>query len=105
MYKYKIRYNFGIEYKEEGFTKDDAGDNGLADAIIYCSILTPPDGSLSHHWGSSDGKGNLPSSDIFKAFSTLAYKLSTDENLHEWQRYICKEAFDKVRQVITRNND
>lgn len=104
-YKYKIRYDYNVEYKEEGFTKDEAGKKGLADALIFCSVLYPPDGSLSHLWGSTDGKEPLSSNEIFKAFSTLASLLSEDKNLDEWQRYICKEAFDKVCEVINKLRD
>ncbi len=105
MHKYKIRYDASIEYREEGFTKDEADEKGLTDALIICSVLYPEDGSLSHLWLSDTGNGKMSSVEIFKAFSSLACMLSKDETLHDWQRYICEEAFNKVCQIITRNND
>ena len=105
MDKYKIRYDFNVEHKEEGFTKDEAGEKGLADAIIICSVLYPEDGSLSHLWSSTNGKENLSSKELFKAFATLANMLSERKDIDDWQRYICKEAFEKVCEVINRTRD
>lgn len=111
MSKYALKYKLSLDNNNNmGFSKDEIVKSheenemvGGTDALFIVSIIKPEDGSYSTCGFSFDGQNeNKPIStlDMFKIFSLLASKLS-EEAPREWQRYIAKETFDKVCQVIS----
>lgn len=108
--------NYALKYKitfdtnhNKGFSKQEIldfviedPDVGAADALFIVSIIRPPTGEFSIHTFSIDGQNKgipLSKVDLFKIWSLMACNLSKQAK-YEWQKFIAKDAFNKVRKVI-----
>lgn len=100
--KYALRYTFIPETKEGGFSCDEAGDCGMADALLGISIIYTDDGDYSQAIFSFDGKEKRPlnKKEIFKAWMMLGLALHDHRGLKGWQ-YDTVEIFSKnIRAFI-----
>lgn len=100
---YKIKYNVDHEYGS--FHKNDRGDFGLCDALLYVSILFPEDGSYSQQIFSVDGRNEgkpLDVEDMFRVWSLMAATLieTLDENKQQVHLQICKNTFEMIKEFI-----
>jgi len=97
---------YGIKYYVEpgSFTPEGiAGDfEGLCDSILIGSITKADDGSTSYLFFGVDGETgeHIDDLELFKAWSTLAERLSDSTFLTESFTNIASEAFDSVRKII-----
>jgi hypothetical protein len=100
--KYALRYSWIPETKDGGYTKDEIGDYGGADALIGISILLPDDGSYSQALFSIDGKENraLTQKEIFKAWMMLGVSLHDKSELKGWQKDFVKIHAGMVRDIF-----
>lgn len=107
MSKYALKYTWIPETKECGFTKDELGDCGGADALIGISIILPPDGSYSQAVFSIDGKENreLTQKEIFKAWLMLGLSLHDQGELEGWQKDFVKIHSDMIRSIFNHSDN
>ncbi len=87
--KYALRYSFNEEYRDEGYTKEDATEGkGLCDAIIGISIIYQDDGSYSQAVFSANGKTKAACTpqEIFKAWHMLGMSLHEEGLLKGWHK-------------------
>ena len=102
-YKYALRYKPNLEHRDEGYTKDDAGQDGLTDCLLGISILLPPDGSYSQAIVINEHgkeKRALTPKEIFKAWSMLGMSLHQEGMLKGWQSEIVKIHSKMMRDVL-----
>jgi hypothetical protein len=101
-HKYKLIYN--LTKKPKGITKERIPDNwGGCDAVLFCSMLYPPDGSFSVYFigvdGRKDGEINENLEDIewFKVWTLLASRLASSKSLPPDKKNFCRETFESMR--------
>jgi len=103
-YKYALRYKPCIEFRDEGYQIEDAGeDYGLTDCFLGISILLPPDGSYSQAVVVKDnGKEKRPMTqkEIFKAWMLLGMSLHGQGELKGWQKEFVKIHAEMSIQVM-----
>jgi len=100
-YKYALRYTWLSETRDEGYTKEDAGDLGLlADYFLGISIVLASDGSYSQELFSINGKEkrSLTQKEIFTAWSMLGISLHDEGELKGW-----RADFVQMHSEITRS--
>jgi hypothetical protein len=104
-YNYKLLYK--MEKHPEGIAKEKVPAGfGACDAVLFCSMLYPPDGSFSIYFIGVDGRKNgkdmenLEDIEWFKVWSLLASRLASSETLPPDKKNICREAFESVRIKI-----
>lgn len=107
MNKYALRYTWATENRKEGYTEDDAGEKGLADAMIGISILLPDDGSYSQALFSFHGKEDreLNQNEIFKAWLMLGLSLHDTGELKGWKSEMVKIHSDIIRSMFNHSHD
>lgn len=101
---YRLRYKFSAELGE--FTKEQAGEDGAADALLLVSILRPRDGGLDVAFLSADGHNNkepLGAMDLFKVWAVMAGALAESEELGPKAKSIAGGALHAV--AIWMNQD
>lgn len=93
---------FEPETRPEGYTEEDAGDGGLADALVGISIVNEEDGSYSIQEFSFDGKESrsLNASEMFKVWIMLGIILSDDYDLSGWKKDFVDFHSEKIRGVM-----
>ncbi len=106
---YGLKYKISIDTNEgKGFTKEELlkssyedPEVGGCDALIIYSIKRP-NGEFHIHPMSVDSLTNstIIIREHFKAWFLMAAQMSEDEGLEEWQRFICKEAANRVRDIV-----
>jgi hypothetical protein len=102
---YAMRYSLVPEMREEGYQKNEAGDKGLADALVCISILNDESGSSSQMIFSINGKNHgapLSANDLFKCWCLLGLTLYDSGDLYGWKNDIAKNFCDQVRQIFKR---
>ena len=106
-YKYALRYIFEPETRPEGFTKEEAGTCGMADALLGISIILPSDGGYSQCVFSIDGKENrsLTQKEIFKAWLMLGISLHDNGELKGWQKEFVKMHADMIRDIFNHSDN
>lgn len=106
-YKYALRYNFNEEHRDEGYTKEDADNNGLCDAILGISMLFPSDGSYSQALFGFNGKEkrSLTQDEIFKAWLMLGLSLHDEGELKGWKADLTKHVSEIIRGIFNHNKD
>jgi hypothetical protein len=99
---YKLIYK--MEKKPEGIVKEDIPEGfGATDAMLLCSIIYPPDGSLSIYFIGVDGRKegeiqeNLEDVEWFKVWTLLASRLAASKTLRPDQKNFCQETFESMR--------
>jgi hypothetical protein len=105
-HKYKLIYK--LEKRPKGVTKDKVTEGfGACDAVLFCSMIYPPDGSFSVYFMGVDGrredKGNfenLKDIEWFKVWCLLASRLAASKTLEENRKEICRQTFEGIRQAI-----
>lgn len=109
MVKYGFKYTINVDSNDgEGFTKeqiekfrDENSDIGACDALLLHSIIREENGfNLMQFTYDSNKFGGITQLDIFKIWTIMSGNMSDSSELNEWQRNICKEAFEKVRKII-----
>ncbi len=103
MHKYALRYNLNEEWREEGFTAEEAGENGLCDALIGISVILPEDGSYSQAVFSSNGKEKreCTQKEIFKAWLMLGLSLHDTGKLEGWQKEFVTIHSSMIREFFS----
>lgn len=102
MVKYALRYTWLPETKEGGYTREEIGDCGGADALIGISIILPDNGGYSQAIFSIDGKENrrLTQKEIFKAWLMLGISLHDKGELKGWQKLFVAMHADMIRTIM-----
>ena len=84
---------------EEGF--------GGCDAVLFCSMMYPPDGSFSVYFMGVDGRKenkdqfeNLKDIEWFKVWCLLASRLAASTTLEDNRKEICRQTFERIRRAI-----
>lgn len=87
MRKYALRYKWGVESLDEGYQKEDAGEDGLCDAMLGISIIFPEEGGYSQALFSFHGKEKRPlnQEEIFKVWMMLGLSLHDEDKLKGWK--------------------
>src|SRR6266498_1217518 len=106
-----MNYNYKLTYKlkkhPKGITKEKipAGFGGC-DAVLFCSMLYPPDGSFSVYFIGVDGRKegkiqeNLEDIEWFKVWTLLASRLANSKTLSPDKKNFCQETFESMRVKI-----
>ncbi len=93
-YKYALRYTPNLEFRDEGYEKEDAGNEcGLTDCFLGISIILPPDGSYSQQIVIADNgkeKRSMTQKEIFKVWMTLGMSLHKEGALKGWHKEFVK---------------
>lgn len=107
MSKYALRYTWQPETQPGGYTREEIGDKGGADALIGISIILPPDGSYSQALFSIDGKEDreLTQKEIFKAWLMLGLSLHDKGELKGWQADFAKLHADMIRGLFNHSDN
>lgn len=99
---YKLIYQ--LEKKPEGIVEKDIPDGfGGCDAVLFCSMIYPPDGSFSVYFIGVDGrkegeiKENLEDREWFKVWTMLASRLASSKTLSSDKKNFCREVFESMR--------
>lgn len=104
------KYNHGykllwkLDKHPGGVKKEDVPEGfGACDAVLFCSIIYPADGSLSIYFIGVDGRKegeiqeNLEDIEWFKVWTLLSSRLADSKTLGPDQKNICREAFESMR--------
>lgn len=104
-HKYKLIYK--IDKRPRGVTKQKVPEGfGACDAVLFCSMIYPPDGSFSVYYMGIDGRStkggmeNLEDIEWFKVWCLLASRLAASKTLEDNRREICKQTFEGIRRAI-----
>lgn len=112
-----MSYNYKLTYKLKkhptGIVKEKIPDGfGGCDAVLFCSILYPPDGSFSVYFLGMDGRkpgkgGSKPTEDgseedledieWFKVWTLLAARLGNSKTLEKNRKDFCRRTFESMR--------
>jgi hypothetical protein len=101
-HKYKLIYK--LEKKPEGVTGEDIPMGfGGCDAVLFCSLIYPPDGSFSVYFIGVDGRKegeiqeNLDDIEWFKVWTLLASRLAASKTLSPDKKNFARETFESMR--------
>jgi hypothetical protein len=104
-YTYKLTYK--LKKHPKGIAKENVPDGfGGCDAVLFCSILYPPDGSFSVYFMGIDGRKegkdfeNLEDIEWFKVWTLLAGRLGNSKTLEKNRKNFCRETFESMRAKI-----
>lgn len=91
---FKLRYEFDAQAGD--FVKADANGAGLTDAVVFLSLVYPPDGSFSLAVISQDGRTGEPVDphELFKAWLMVGDQLARNADLDEGRRAFAQMTFD-----------
>ncbi len=99
---YKLIYR--LEKKLEGIVKEEVPEGwGGCDAVLFCSMIYPPDGSFSVYFIGGDGRKegevqeNLEDIEWFKVWTLLASRLANSRTLSPDKKNFCQETFESMR--------
>jgi hypothetical protein len=107
--KYPVRYSIQRREPPDGWTKDELGVDGGADALVIMSIVRSPTlgvlvgrPATSQAVLSVDGETGerLADVDLFQAWVAMARGLMDLENLSDEAQMICRRAFEAVQAQI-----
>lgn len=109
-YRYKLTYK--LKKHPKGINKEDIPKGfGACDAVLFCSMLYPPDGSFSVYFIGVDGRkpkeGDIdPLEDVewFKVWMLLANRLGLSKTLSPDKKNFCRETFESLRIRILGNS-
>lgn len=103
MNEHKYRLTYSATAHPGGIEKKDVPENaGACDAMIFVSMIYPPDGSFSMMHFSKDGRTDeeLPVAEIWKAWALMAKSLSENLNLSPGKRAFCASVFQMVADAM-----
>lgn len=112
--KYALKYFFNAIPSEDGYTKQQLAEEGAggADALMIVSILRggkkAHDGSFSAAFKTIDGQNGgsaIPNTELFSVFSMLANHLASCGDVLPWQKELCEDVFDVIKQVVVTNKE
>jgi hypothetical protein len=104
-YNHKYKLIYCMEKKPKGMTKEEIPEGwGGCDAVLFCSMIYPPDGSFSLYFMGIDGRnkgeikeGSLQDIEWFKVWTLLASRLASSETLPPDKKNFCREVFESMR--------
>lgn len=111
-YEHQYKLLWKVERPEKPMTRDELlaskGDMAASDALFVCSIIYPPDGSLSTQTMGFDGRtagpggapGELSDGEIFKVWAHLAHQLAHSPTLGDGHRALCHQVHETIRSAI-----
>jgi hypothetical protein len=106
-----VSYNYKLTYKLKKHPKGIAKEKippgfGGCDAVLFCSMLYPPDGSFSVYFLGMDGRKpgkegeDLEDIEWFKVWTLLASRLANSKTLSVDKKNFCRETFESMRVKI-----
>lgn len=103
--RYPVRYE--VKASPLGWTKDELGENGGADALLLVSIMFEPDGGRSDLVLSVDGRtgSELADIEVFKSWVMLAHKLMASPELTDEAKALCTAVFASVQARVLESRD
>jgi hypothetical protein len=107
-YNHKYKLIYALEKKPKGVTKNKVPDGyGACDAVLFCSMMYPPDGSFSVYFMGVDGRKedkdkfeNLEDIEWFKVWTLLASRLAQSKTLSADKKNFARETFESMRVKI-----
>lgn len=100
----RYRLTWSAEVHPEGLTPERVPDGrGACDAMLFASIIYPPDGSMSVQMLGVDGRRSdreLQDGEWFKVWSQLAKTLSESKELPMGECQLCRYVFEIVREAV-----
>lgn len=104
---YKYRLTYKLKAHPKGIAKEKIPDGfGGCDAVLFCSMLYPPDGSFSVYFIGVDGRKegkvqeNLEDIEWFKVWTLLSARLANSKTLSSDKKNFCRETFEAMRVKI-----
>jgi len=103
MAKHKYRLIYKLEKKPDGVAKGDVPEGfGACDAVLFCSMIYPADGSFSVYFIGVDGRKegemeNLEDIEWFKVWTLLASRLAASTTLSADKKNFARETFESMR--------
>jgi len=113
-YNHKYKLTWTMKKHPKGLSKNRLEDYrhpevpvGGCDAVLFCSMIYPEDGSFSVYFIGVDGRKNgkqmedsLEDNEWFKVWSMLANRLAKSETLEPRKKALCDSAFEDIRFKI-----
>jgi hypothetical protein len=107
-YNHKYRLIYKIDKQPKGITKQKVPEGfGACDAVLFCSMIYPPDGSFSVYFMGIDGRKeevgnfeNLKDIEWFKVWCLLASRLAASKTLEDNRKELCRQTFEGIRRAI-----
>lgn len=104
VYEHRYRLLWTLERRPAGVTRDEAPEgHGLCDAVLFCSIIFPEDGSYSLHFFPVDGRSEqeaLSDKEMFKVWALLSKRLSESKTLDEGRRFFAQMVFEQWCEML-----
>jgi len=102
-HRYKLLYK--LEEHPEGVSKADVpAGMGACDAVLFCSLIYPEDGSFSLYLIGKDGRRtdgeDLDDNEWFKVWSMMAKRLGESKTLSEGKKLFAAKTFEAFRAVL-----
>jgi hypothetical protein len=101
-HKYKLIYK--LDKQPKGVVKEEVPEGfGACDAVLFCSMIYPPDGGFSVYFIGVDGRKegpiqeNLEDIEWFKVWTLLASRLAASQTLSPDKKNFCQETFESMR--------
>lgn len=103
-YRYHLLWQ--CEARPDGVEADDIPSGyGGCDAMIFLSLLFPPDGTYSMKAITRDGRTGdaLEAGELWKAWFMLSKVLADRADLDPGRRELCQHVFDTICDVLMSN--
>ncbi len=102
-HKYKLLYK--LEATPDGVPVDKIPEGmGACDAVLFCSMIYPADGSFSVYFIGKDGRRtdgkDLDDNEMFKVWSLLANRLGASTTLSEGKKKLAGEVWEIIRGAV-----
>lgn len=99
-HRYPVRYK--VDFRRQGWTRAELGDDGGCDKLILISIMDSPVGGRSEMVFGKDGitGDTIDDTELFKSWVMLANRLKDSEDLSPGGREVARLAFETVKREV-----
>jgi len=108
MNKHKYKLTYKMKKRPEGILEKDldkSQGSGACDAVLFCSLVYPEDGSFSCYFLGIDGRkpkndDPLEDKEWFKVWTLLGSRLADSKTLPADKKALCRQVFEGVRAKV-----
>lgn len=104
-HNYKLKWFLKTEagdFTRQDLEKDER-DPGGSDALLFASLLFPPDGSFSAQFFGYDGRkkaGPLSGEDLFRVWQMLTYEVACAKDLPQGPRRFVQDVHMAIAEAV-----
>lgn len=106
-YNHQYKLIWKLDRVPIGVTQDKIPPGyGGCDAVLFCSVMYPPDGSFSLYFIGVDGRkpkemeGTLEDIEWFKVWALMAKRLANSKTLAEDRRKFAEDIWNLIREAV-----